>query len=104
MNLQTHAQPEPLADPRAADGPLRRHLRQPRVNITPAERAGRIGLGVAAVIAAAVLLVSAASVLAVVLEVLLAAAGLDLAVTGTLGHCPLYQRLGHIPKSLRRPS
>jgi hypothetical protein len=54
--------------------------------------------------AAAVLLVSAASVLAVVLEVLLAAAGLDLAVTGTLRHCPLYQRFGRIPKSLRRPS
>jgi hypothetical protein len=39
----------------------------------------------------------------VVLEALLIAAGLDLVVTGALGHCPLYQRLGHMPRSLRRP-
>ena len=42
--------------------------------------------------------------LAVVLEVLLAVAGLDLVVTGALGHCPLYSRLGHVPASLRRSS
>ena len=36
-----------------------------------------------------------------VLEALLVAAGLDLAVTGALGHCPLYARLGYLPKSLR---
>ena len=42
------------------------------------------------------------TVLAVLLELLLAAAGLDLVVTGALGHCPLYQRLGHMPASLRR--
>ena len=41
---------------------------------------------------------------AAVLEVLLIAAGLDLVITGMLGHCPLYQRLGHVPESLRRPS
>lgn len=98
MNFQAHT------EPRVADGPLRRHSRRPGVNITPAERAGRIVLGTAAVIAAAVLLASAGSALAVVLEVLMAAAGLDLAVTGALGHCPLYQRLGHVPRSLRRPS
>ncbi len=49
------------------------------VNITPAERLGRIVVGLAAV-----------------------AAGLDLAVTGALGHCPLYVKLGYLPKSLRR--
>jgi hypothetical protein len=37
------------------------------------------------------------------LEALLAAAGLDLAVTGALGHCPLYARLGYLPRSLRSP-
>lgn len=73
------------------------------VNITPAERAGRILLGAAAAIAAVVLLTSAGSALAVVLEVLLAAAGLDLVVTGALGHCPLYQKLGHVPRSLKAP-
>ena len=70
------------------------------VNITPFERAGRILLGGAAAIFGVVLLTSAGSVLAVVLEVLLVAAGLDLVVTGALGHCPLYQKLGYTPKSL----
>ena len=40
--------------------------------------------------------------LAVVLEALLVAAGLDLAVTGALGHCPLYAKLGYLPRPLRR--
>lgn len=72
------------------------------VNITPTERFGRIVVGAAAAIAAVVLLASAGSILAVVLEVLLLAAGLDLVVTGVLGHCPLYQKLGFVPRSLRR--
>ena len=76
---------------------------RPSVNITPAERVGRIAIGVLAILAGAILLASAGSVLAVVLEILLIGAGLDLAVTGALGHCPLYQQLGHVPASLRRP-
>ena len=72
------------------------------VNITPDERVGRIAVGPAAIIAGIVLLTSAGSALAVVLELLLVAAGLDLAVTGALGHCPLYAKLGYLPKSLRR--
>ncbi len=71
------------------------------VNITPAERAGRVAVGLAAIIAGIVLLAGAGSALAVVLEALLVAAGLDLAVTGALGHCPLYHKLGYLPKSLR---
>ena len=71
------------------------------VNISAGERAGRVLIGVAAILTGAVLLASAASALAVVLELLLVAAGLDMLVTGALGHCPLYQRLGHVPKSLR---
>jgi len=73
------------------------------VNITPAERLGRIAVGLAAIISGIVLLASAGPALAVVLEALLVAAGLDLAVTGALGHCPLYQKLGYLPKSLRSP-
>ena len=73
------------------------------VNISPVERGGRIAIGLAAVIVAAVLLASAGSTVAVVLELFLVAAGLDLVITGALGHCPLYQRLGHIPSSLRAP-
>lgn len=78
-----------------------RRWRRPSINITPAERAGRVILGLGAIITGAILLASAGSVLAVVLEALLVAAGLDLAVTGALGHCPLYRRLGYVPKSLR---
>ena len=77
-------------------------IRNLSVNITPIERAGRILLGTLAVVAAAVLLADGGSVLAVVLEILLAAAGADLVITGALGHCPLYQKLGHVPASLRR--
>lgn len=73
------------------------------VNITPAERLGRIAVGLAAIIAGIILLTSAGAVLAVALEALLVAAGLDLAITGALGHCPLYARLGHVPASLRSP-
>jgi hypothetical protein len=83
-------------------GRIGSHWHRPRVNISSPERVARVALGLAAVVAAAVLLASAGSVLAVVLEVLLIAAGLDLAVTGALGHCPLYARLGHVPASLRR--
>ncbi|HYS39664.1 MAG TPA: YgaP-like transmembrane domain [Pseudonocardiaceae bacterium] len=73
------------------------------VNITPTERFGRIAIGLAAAIAGIILLATAGSVLAVVLEVLLVLAGLDLLTTGALGHCPLYQKLGYLPRSLRRP-
>lgn len=63
----------------------RRMLRRPAINITPVERVGRVLIGTAAVLAGAGLLVSAASVPAMVVEALLVAAGVDLAVTGTLG-------------------
>ena len=52
-------------------------------------------------LAGAILLASAVSALATVLEVLLIAAGVDLIVTDGLSHCPLYQKLGHVPRSLR---
>jgi hypothetical protein len=79
---------------------LRTGWRGISINIAPAERIARIGMGGAGVIAGAVLLASAASALAVILEALLVVAGLDLVITGALGHCPLYAKLGHVPKSL----
>ena len=82
-------------------GEYKHHRRRLRVNITPAERVGRVVLGIAAIVAGGVLLTSAGSVVAVVLELLLVAAGADLAITGALGHCPLYNKLGYVPKSLR---
>lgn len=73
------------------------------INISPIERIGRVVVGLAAFVAALVLLTTAGSILASVLEVLLALAGLDLAVTGALGHCPLYAKLGHVPSSPQSP-
>ncbi len=72
------------------------------VNISPVERGGRVLIGLAAIIAGVVLLTAAGSVLAIVLALLLVAAGLDMLITGATGHCPLYQKLGHLPKSLGR--
>ena len=72
-----------------------------KVNITATERVARVLLGLAGIVGGVVLLVSAASLLAVALEVLLVLAGLDLVVTGATGYCPLYKRLGHIPASLK---
>ena len=71
------------------------------VNITPVERVGRILVGAVGVVGGAVLLAGAGSVLAVILELLLILTGLDLMITGALGHCPLYQKLGYVPSSLR---
>jgi hypothetical protein len=79
-------------------------MRRPEINITPSERAGRIVLGGAGAIVGLVLLASASGALAIVLLSLLVLAGLDLVVTGALGHCPLYHKLGHMPPSRRRPA
>jgi hypothetical protein len=76
-------------------------MRRPPINITPIERLGRIVVGVVGTVVGLVLLGSASGALLVVLEALLVLAGLDLLVTGALGHCPLYRKLGHTPPSLR---
>ena len=77
-------------------------MKRPSVNITPIERIGRVVIGLVAIVGGGLLLAGAASALAVVLEVLLVLAGADLTVTGLLGHCPLYHKLGYVPLSLRR--
>lgn len=71
------------------------------VNITPVERAARVIVGLLGVLGGALLIGSAGSTLAVLLEVLLVVAGFDLLVTGLIGHCPLYKKLGHVPASLK---
>jgi hypothetical protein len=48
-----------------------------------------------------VLLGTTSSAPATVLEPLLIAAGLNMLITGVTGHCRHYQKLGHVPKSLR---
>ena len=77
-------------------------MRRPEITITRPERGGRIVLGAAAITGA--MLASVPGAFAVVLLALLVLAGLDLVVTGALGHCPLYARFGHVPRSLRRPA
>jgi hypothetical protein len=79
-------------------------MKRPEINIASRERAGRITLGAGAAIAGLALLASATGDLAIVLLALLVLAGLDLVVTCALGHCPLYARLGHVPRFLRRPT
>ncbi|MDE3076865.1 MAG: DUF2892 domain-containing protein [Chloroflexota bacterium] len=86
---------------RGAGGPSVFGVRRPAINITPVERVGRVAVGLLVVIAGALLLAAAGSALVIALEVLLVLAGLDLAVTGALGHCPLYKKLGFVPRSLR---
>ena len=79
-------------------------MKRPFVNITPLERVGRIMVGSIAAIGGFVLLASSGGALTAVFAILIALAGLDLVITGALGHCPLYRRLGHVPPSLRRPA
>lgn len=76
-------------------------MRRPPINITPLERAGRVAVGGVGALAGLVLLTTASGAVAVVLELLLVVAGLDLVVTGVLGFCPLYRKLGYVPQSLR---
>lgn len=78
---------------------MRHHL---AVNISPQERLARIVVGLVGALSALFLLAGSPGTLAAVLAVLLGLAGLDLIVTGALGYCPLYARLGHVPTSLRR--
>ena len=76
-------------------------MRRLPINITPAERLVRVAVGLTGAIAGVWLLTSASGVGLAILEVMLVLAGLDLVVTGAVGHCPLYRRLGYVPRSLR---
>lgn len=79
-------------------------MKRPIVNITSLERVGRIALGILGAVAGILLLRAADGATSVILELLLVAAGLDLLITGAIGHCPLYAKLGHVPSSLTRHS
>ena len=76
-------------------------MRRLPINITPAERLARVAVGLFGTVAGFWLLTSASGVVLVILEVALVLAGLDLVVTGALGFCPLYRKLGHVPRSLK---
>ncbi len=78
-----------------------RPFRRPRVNLTGRERLARVVLGATGALLGAALLATGAGTVSSVLEILLVATGLDLLVTGALGHCPLYAKLGYDRRSLR---
>jgi hypothetical protein len=75
-------------------------MRRPPINIAPAERVARVAVGLVGVVAGSILLGSTGGTVAIVLLVLLALTGLDLVVTGALGFCPLYKKLGRPLRSL----
>jgi hypothetical protein len=77
-------------------------MRRPPINLSPGERLARIVAGAAGAVAGTLLLLSAGGPAVVVIEVALLLAGLDLVVTGALGFCPLYHRLGRVPRGARR--
>ena len=77
-------------------------MKRPEINITPSERITRVVVGLVGAVVGFLLLGSSGGIGLVLLAGLLALAGLDLVVTGALGHCPLYRKLGHVPRSLRR--
>lgn len=79
-------------------------MKRPPINLTPFERFGRAFVGLIGLIGGVFLLTSSTGAAVALLEVLLMLAGLDLVVTGALGHCPLYRKLGYVPPSLRRPA
>lgn len=79
-------------------------MKRPTINITPAERLGRILVGLVGVVGGLILLGSTGGAIATVLVALLVLFGLDMVVTGALGHCPLYRKLGYVPPSLRGAS
>ena len=100
--MSTIQEKRPVQDAQARQEGTAHAPRRLSINITPTERVGRIVLGGLAAFVGALLLTSAGSALAVILEVLLIASGLDLVITGALGHCPSYGKLGYTPASLRR--
>ena len=79
-------------------------MKRPSVNITPLERVGRVLVGLVGVLGGLVVLASSGGTTPTVFAVLIGLTGFDLMVTGALGHCPLYRRLGYVPPSLRRPA
>ncbi|MEX0650499.1 MAG: YgaP-like transmembrane domain, partial [Actinomycetota bacterium] len=102
--MMKHLDVKAAAEPERRETSTRRasgEHRRPVVNITPLERAGRVLVGAVGAVGGALLIATAGGALTTVLAGLLVLAGLDLVITGALGHCPLYRKLGYVPPSLR---
>ena len=75
-----------------------------KINIGTPERVARVVLGGVAAVIGVLVLAGGPGAWGLVGALLLVAAGLDFVVTGAAGYCPLYARLGHVPRSLRQGS
>lgn len=71
------------------------------INIGMPERIGRVVLGGLVAVFGVVVLAGGPGAWGILGALLLIAAGVDFVVTGAAGYCPLYARLGHVPRSLR---
>ena len=71
------------------------------VNLTPPERIGRAYVGFLGAGLGAGFISDAGTVLLLGAEALLIVAGTYLTLTGLLGRCPIYRRLGHESASLK---
>lgn len=76
--------------------------RRRTANISTPERVARVGFGGLTAVLGVVIIAGGPSAWALIGALLLVAAGLDFVVTGAIGYCPLYARLGHVPRSLRQ--
>ncbi len=71
------------------------------VNVTPPERVGRGYIGFLSAGLGGGFLSDAGSVVVIGAEVMMILAGTYFVLTGMLGRCPIYRRLGHVPASLK---
>ena len=73
-------------------------------NIANPERVARVMIGAALAVLGVAVFAGGPAFWGFVGAVLAVVAGLDLVITGARGYCPLYARLGHVPKSLTGPA
>jgi drug/metabolite transporter (DMT)-like permease len=69
-------------------------------NIGNVERVGRVVIGAAVAVLGVVVLAASPGFWGLAGALVAIAAGLDFVITGARGYCPLYARLGHVPRSL----
>ena len=72
-------------------------MKRPTVNVPAVECTIRVILGTGMVLSALALVSVSVTVQSVLGGLLLAGAGLYLVITGLIGHCPIYSKLGYGP-------
>jgi hypothetical protein len=92
-----------LTIPTAAEAEMTTSTRTRTINIGTPERIARVVLGGLAAVVGVAILAGGPGAWGIIGALLLVAAGLDFVVTGATGYCPLYARLGHVPRSRHAP-